>query len=189
MAESFAASEDLGFVALSLPTGGSIWLAAASIYAVEVEVGENFSMVKTVGEAIGVTEAPEVIFQSIQGVERNSEKRAEERAVQKFVEFVRENNIDVQVVPDEPIVLAESDERAKALGLTVSSTPDSSLKTEDLTDDQFEKSLRSIGFPEEAVSQVMRQRRDAELEDEFGDDLSGALERVRQREEQARGEE
>ena len=115
MPESFAASEDLGFVALSLPTGGSIWLAAASIYAVETHPSEDFSMVKTMGESMGVVETPAQIFTAIEAIQRNTAQREQSLQVQKFVDHVRENSISVEIVEDDPVFLVESDDRAKAL--------------------------------------------------------------------------
>jgi hypothetical protein len=115
MVESYAASEELGFVALTLREGGFIWLAAASIYAVEKNPTEDFSMVKTVGEPLGVLETPQQVFEAIEALQAANAKRGEERQVRKFVDWVHENSIQVTVVPDEEVTLVESDPRAKLL--------------------------------------------------------------------------
>lgn len=115
MVESFAASEDLGFIALTLRAGGEIWLAAASIYAVESDPKEAFTLVKTMGEPIAVLETPRVIYDTIEAIQRNAQHRSERRAVEEFVDFITENEIDVNGVRDSPITLLESDDRMKEI--------------------------------------------------------------------------
>ncbi|AWN07817.1 hypothetical protein HOT31_gp147 [Microbacterium phage Hendrix] len=115
MVESFSSSEDLGMIALTLRTGGEIWLAAASIYAVEKDPKEDFTAVKTMGEMLGVVETPRVIFDTIEAIQRNAAHRAERRAVEEFVDFITENEIDVEGVRDSAITLLESDARMKEI--------------------------------------------------------------------------
>lgn len=196
MPESFAASEDLGFVALSLPTGGSIWLAAASIYAIETHPSESFSLVKTVGESIGVVETPEAIFRAIEAGQRNSAQREQSREVQKFVDFVRENSIQVEIVSDDPVLLVESDERAKLLqevGYPVGREgfPGAPAREKNevdfsrLSDESLEKLMRARGISDRAIDAVLESRREDRLrefaEPELGEDLSDAMERLRRR--------
>jgi len=194
MAESFAASEDLGFVALSLPTGGSIWLAAASIYALETHPQEDFTTVKTVGETLGVTETPEVVFNSIEAIQRNSANREKRRSVVEFVDFVSENGIKVYGEEDKDIQLYESDDRMKEVrsrGLAANDRGADRLQAspvEFLNDDQFADSLRAAGVQEVHVQQILGQRQetrfDQEAEEEFGDDLGSVMEQMRRREQE-----
>lgn len=119
MVESYASSEELGFIALTLREGGYIWLAAASIYAVEKNPQESFSMVKTMGEVIGVTEEPHVVFDRVKEIQANNEERfrlaAEERereSVREFVDWTEKWKVPVQIQKHEPVKVFESDERA-----------------------------------------------------------------------------
>ena len=71
-------------------------------------------MVKTVGEAIGVTQSPLGVFDAIAEMQAKAKKRADELAVQEFVAFVDENDIDLSAFKDDPIILPQSDDRWKA---------------------------------------------------------------------------
>ncbi|QNJ56032.1 hypothetical protein SEA_RASPUTIA_142 [Microbacterium phage Rasputia] len=238
MVESFASSEDMGMIALSLREGGDLWLAAASILAVEVAIGEGFTVVKTaVGETYGVTQTPQVIFDTVEAIQRNTQHRAERRAVEEFIDFITENEIDVTGRRDNPIELLESDERMKEirrrglasndlltkeeserlrleqeeawrrerffatlkdLGMdesaakkmlgvdeTLTGTAESS-PIDELSDDLYREALRNQGVDDDTIETIIERRRDeafeAEAEQEFGEDLGSAMERLRRRE-------
>jgi hypothetical protein len=118
----------LGFVALTLREGGELWLAAASIYAVEKDPNEDFTMIKTVAEAVGVVESPGVIFDAIAQLEVNNNDRGRERHEQEFVQHVKENSIQVVGHEDDDIHLRYSDPHWKALVTDgyVAAAPDNS---------------------------------------------------------------
>lgn len=238
MPESFASSEDLGMIALTLREGGDVWLAAASILAVEVAIGEGFTTVKTaVGETLGVNETPRVIFDTIEAIQRNAAQRAERRAVEEFIDFVTENEIDVTGRRDNPIELVESDERMKEIrrrGLAandflskeeadklreeqeaawrrerffatlkdlgmdeadakkmlgvdepVTGTAQS-VDPDELSDDEYRAALRAQDVDAGTIETIIAQRADrrfeSEAEQEFGEDLGSAMERLRRRE-------
>lgn len=249
MVESFASSEDQGMIALTLREGGEIWLAAASVYAVEKDPNEPFTMVKTMGEPIAVTETPRVIFDTIEAIQRNSSNRAEQRMVDEFVDFVTENEIDVSGVRDRPIELLESDVRMKEirrrglatneklskeeaeklrqeleaarkkeqffeamkhLGLseddakallgvapaeTVEAVPTSpsEAQIDAMSDEEYRGHLRGSGVADDVIETIIvrraEERFDQAAQEEFGEDLGSAMERLREREEKDRGTE
>lgn len=115
MAESFTAGEDLGFVALSLPTGGSVWLAASSIYALETHPEEEFTTVKTMGETLGVSESPEAVFVAMQALQTDSQDRAVRKQRADAVDHVVRWKIPVELFKHDPVKMYESDEMVPLL--------------------------------------------------------------------------
>lgn len=109
MAESYPAGEDLGFVALSLPTGGNIWLAAASIYALETHPNEEFTTVKTAGETLAVKEGPEQVFIAMKALEEDSEARHKKKHYEDSADHVVRWEVPVALEKERPLVILESD--------------------------------------------------------------------------------
>ena len=57
--------KDLLFLHLTSREGADIYVAASSIFAVEKDPNESFTVVKTVGDTFGVLQSPEVIFKAM----------------------------------------------------------------------------------------------------------------------------
>ncbi|QGZ16791.1 hypothetical protein PBI_DEWDROP_144 [Microbacterium phage Dewdrop] len=211
MPESFASSEDLGHIALTLRAGGEIWLAAASIYAVEKDPKESFTLVKTMGEPIAVLESPRVIYDTIEAIQRNTETRAKEREATTFADWVQENEIEVYGTPDNPAVLVESDHRMKEIrrrGLAANEkgdplpsdfvpaddpSEDDEVDYDALSDEEMRQRLREQGIDDHNIESIMEHRSNERFEraaeQEFGEDLGSVMDdmRARDRREEDRG--
>lgn len=207
MPESFPAGEDLGFVALSLPTGGSIWLAASSIYALETHPEEDFTTVKTMGETLGVTESPEAVFVAMKALQTDSFERSKAQQQRDAVDHIVRWGIPVELFKHDPLHLVESDDLVPKLreaghpvrdaegyeqGTAVPNATEAGTLPPDFGSHPRDAELatawnkddRGLTLASFIATGRIAPTLDEELEDDLGYDMSDALDEARRRAEQ-----
>ncbi len=68
MPERIETAEGLGFIGLTLRTGGDVYVVVSGIWAVEKDPNEEFTLVRTVSDSLAVVETPKRVFALIQEI-------------------------------------------------------------------------------------------------------------------------
>lgn len=72
-------AESIGMIELTTTEGAKLWVVAASIYAIERNPSENFTVIKTMSEPLTVVETPDAVVYAIHEQQQISQKVAMDR--------------------------------------------------------------------------------------------------------------